>query len=79
MCLRRWALLARAIMIMNLGGYVWQAGSWVFDTSTEAQYPHLLAQRAIECVVLFLAKKGTMLEKESRPPTGARISPCDQA
>ena len=47
-------------------GVKWQAGSWVFDTSTEAQYPHLLAQRATSCLVRFLTRKGLEITKPLR-------------
>lgn len=32
-------------------GVHWKNGEWVFDTSSEAAYPTLLAQRAAECLV----------------------------
>ena len=42
-------------------GVKWQAGSWVFDTSTEAQYP-----RATACLVQFLTRKGLAITKPLR-------------
>ena len=47
-------------------GVRWQAGSWVFDTSMEAQYPVLLAQRATECLINFLVTKGLSVSKPLR-------------
>eukprot|EP00435_Cladocopium_sp_Y103_P066873 s464_g29.t1 len=47
-------------------GIKWQAGAWVFDTSTEAQYPHLLAQRATECLVQFFTAQGLPIQKPLR-------------
>ena len=47
-------------------GVKWNAGTWVFDTSTEAHYPHLLAQRAVECIVQFLLSKGLSVDKPLR-------------
>ena len=35
----------------------------MFDTATEAHYPHLLAQRAVECNVQFLRSKGFSVDK----------------
>jgi hypothetical protein len=32
-------------------GIRWNAGSWIFDTSSEAAYPMLLAQRVAACMV----------------------------
>ena len=32
-------------------GIRWRNGAWIFDTSTEAAYPKLLAQRATQCLV----------------------------
>jgi hypothetical protein len=47
-------------------GVKWQAGSWVFDISAKAQYPHLLAQRATACLVHFLTRKGFEIAKPLR-------------
>ena len=47
-------------------GVKWQAGSWIFDTSAGAQYPHLLGQRATECIVKFLVAKGFVIERPLR-------------
>ena len=47
-------------------GVRWQAGSWIFDTSAEAEYPHLLGQRATECIVQFLVAKGVVIERPLR-------------
>lgn len=47
-------------------GVKWQAGNWVFDTSSEAQYPHLLAQRATACLVKFVTAQGSMLQQPLR-------------
>ena len=45
-------------------GVRWHAGSWVFDTASEAHYPALLAQRATECLLQHFLAKGI---KVSRP------------
>ena len=47
-------------------GATWNTGTWVFDTATEAHYPHLLAQRAVECIVQFLVSKGFSVDKPLR-------------
>ena len=47
-------------------GVRWQSGSWVFDTSTEAHYPHLLAQRAVECLVRYFTARGFPVSKPLR-------------
>ena len=47
-------------------GVRWQSGSWVFDTSTEAHYPHLLAQRAVECLVRYFTARGFSVSKPLR-------------
>lgn len=47
-------------------GVRWQPGAWVFDTSVEAQYPHLLAQRATACIASFLVGKGLTVQKPLR-------------
>ena len=47
-------------------GVRFQAGAWVFDTSTEAHYPHLLGQRATACLVNFLAARGRKVTKPLR-------------
>ena len=47
-------------------GVKWQAGSWVFDTSAEAHYPHLLAQRAAACLIRYLTSKGLTIQKPLR-------------
>ena len=47
-------------------GVRWRAGSWVFDTSSEAHYPRLLGQRATECLLQHFAAKGYQLTKPLR-------------
>ena len=47
-------------------GVKWNAGTWVFDTATEAHYPHLLAQRAVECIVRSLLSRGFSVDKPLR-------------
>ena len=47
-------------------GVQWQAGSWKFDTSMEAHYPHLLAQRATACLLQYFLSKGYKLVKPLR-------------
>ena len=47
-------------------GVKWQAGSWVFDISAKAQYPHLLAQRATACLVQFLTKHRPLVTEYHR-------------
>ena len=47
-------------------GVRWQAGSWIFDTSTEAHYPALLAQRATECLLRFCHAQGLSVTKQLR-------------
>ena len=47
-------------------GVKWQAGSWVFDISEKAQYPHLLARRATACLVQFLTKHRTLMTEYHR-------------
>ena len=47
-------------------GVKWQAGSWKFDTSAEAHYPHLLAQRATACMLKYFSSKGWNVVKPLR-------------
>ena len=47
-------------------GVRWVDGSWVFDTSTEAAYHPLLAQRAAACVVEYVQQRGYSLTKQPR-------------
>ena len=47
-------------------GVQWKAGTWVFDTSSEAQYPTLLAQRAVDCLRRAFAARNLPLEKPLR-------------
>ena len=47
-------------------GVQWKAGTWVFDTSSEAQYPTLLAQRAVDCLCRAFAARNLPLEKPLR-------------
>eukprot|EP00435_Cladocopium_sp_Y103_P041033 s2882_g11.t1 len=47
-------------------GVRWKAGSWVFDTSAEAHYPALLAQRATECLIRFFTLQGLTVQKPLR-------------
>ena len=42
-------------------GIRWRNGAWVFDTSTEAAYPKLLAQRATQCLVNFAKTRNISL------------------
>ena len=47
-------------------GVRWQAGSWVFDTASEAHYPMLLAQRAVACLVKYFQTKGLAIPRTLR-------------
>ena len=47
-------------------GVRWTAGSWVFDTSAEAAYPVLLAQRAAECMVKLAKDRNLALQAPLR-------------
>eukprot|EP00435_Cladocopium_sp_Y103_P069508 s291_g33.t1 len=44
----------------------WQAGAWIFDTPTEAHYPHLFAQPAAACLLQFFSAKGLTVGKPLR-------------
>ena len=43
--------------VHELWGIHWAAGTWVFDTSAEAAYPALLAQRAVECMLKVVTQR----------------------
>ena len=47
-------------------GVSWSMGMWKFDTSSEASYPSLLAQRAAACLVKFATSKGFILSPKPR-------------
>eukprot|EP00435_Cladocopium_sp_Y103_P022067 s4526_g5.t1 len=47
-------------------GVQWKSGTWVFDTASEAHYPHLLAQRATECLLRYFASKNISITKPLR-------------
>ena len=47
-------------------GVKWKSGAWVFDTATEAHYPHLLAQRATAALLQHFANKGVSICKPLR-------------
>ena len=47
-------------------GVSWSMGMWKFDTSSEASYPSLLAQRAAACLVKFATSKGFVLSLKPR-------------
>ena len=42
-------------------GVSWSMGTWKFDTSSEASYPSLLAQRATACLVKYATTRGFAL------------------
>ena len=50
---RRFMQCAPTITHTNLWGVSWSMGVWRFDTSSEASYPVLLAQRAAACLVQY--------------------------
>ena len=47
-------------------GIHWAAGAWVFDTSAEAAYPALLAQRAVQCMLKVVAQRQLSLQAPPR-------------
>ena len=47
-------------------GVRWTANGWVFDTSTEAAYPALLAQRVVSCLIQEAKNRQISLEKPLR-------------
>ena len=47
-------------------GVSWKDGRWVFDTSSEASYPKLLAQRATACLIRVAQKRGFSLQGQLR-------------
>ena len=47
-------------------GVSWQMGQWKFDTSSEASYPQLLAQRAASCLVEHASSANWSLSKQPR-------------
>lgn len=44
----------------------WNSGGWVFDTSSEAAYPTLLAQRVTACLVQVATGRGLSLQPSLR-------------
>ena len=67
-------------------GVSWSMGVWRFDTSSEASYPSLLAQRAAACLVKYATDRRFVLSPRPRlhdlstaslgkQSLGARISP----
>ena len=47
-------------------GVHWSAGAWVFDTSAEAAYPALLAQRAVQCMLKVVSQRKLSLQAPPR-------------
>ena len=47
-------------------GVRWNGGGWVFDTSSEAAYPTLLAQRVTACLVQVATRRGLSLQPSLR-------------
>ena len=47
-------------------GVHWKDGRWTFDTSSEASYPTLLAQRAAACLAKAALERGYTLTKQPR-------------
>lgn len=47
-------------------GVNWKDGRWTFDTSSEASYPTLLAQRAAACLAKAALERGYSLTKQPR-------------
>ena len=47
-------------------GVSWQIGMWKFDTSSEASYPTLLAQRAAACLVHYANDRNWNLQPQPR-------------